>query len=96
MTVFLVATQVQLPRWLSGEAHSLIKSLLERNVSKRLGGGKSSMFVVKGVQAIKRHAFFKVGGSDCTHFDENTNTACIFIDPESGLGENGDSSRPSS
>ncbi|RLN45963.1 hypothetical protein BBJ28_00015338 [Nothophytophthora sp. Chile5] len=51
--------QLQLPGWLSGEAHSLIKCLLERNVSKRLGGGKSSMFVVRGVQALKRHPFFK-------------------------------------
>uniref|UniRef100_H3HAY1 Protein kinase domain-containing protein n=1 Tax=Phytophthora ramorum TaxID=164328 RepID=H3HAY1_PHYRM len=50
---------LHLPGWLSGEAHSLIKALLERNVGKRLGGGKSSMFVVKGVQALKRHSFFK-------------------------------------
>ncbi|KAE8914694.1 Serine/threonine-protein kinase [Phytophthora fragariae] len=55
----IISAKAQLPRWLSGEAHSLIKSLLERNVSKRLGGGKSSMFVMKGVQAIKRHSFFK-------------------------------------
>lgn len=52
--------QLQLPKWLSSEAHSLIKSLLERNVSKRLGGGKSSMFVVRGIPALKAHAFFKV------------------------------------
>ncbi|CAI5736182.1 unnamed protein product [Peronospora farinosa] len=55
----ILSAKLQLPRWLSGEAHSLIKSLLERNVSKRLGGGKSSMFVFKGVQALKRHPFFK-------------------------------------
>ncbi|CAI5738688.1 unnamed protein product [Hyaloperonospora brassicae] len=55
----IISAKLQLPRWLSGEAHSLIKSLLERNVSKRLGGGKSSMFVVRGVQALKRHPFFK-------------------------------------
>ncbi|KAG2941066.1 hypothetical protein PC117_g10342 [Phytophthora cactorum] len=55
----ILSAKTQLPRWLSVEAHSLIKSLLERNVSKRLGGGKSSMFVVKGVQALKRHPFFK-------------------------------------
>ncbi|CAI5732896.1 unnamed protein product [Peronospora destructor] len=55
----ILSAKLQLPRWLSGEAHSLIKSLLERNVSKRLGGGKSSMFVLKGVQALKRHPFFK-------------------------------------
>ncbi|CAH0476319.1 unnamed protein product [Peronospora belbahrii] len=55
----ILSAKLQLPRWLSSEAHSLIKSLLERNVSKRLGGGKSSMFVFKGVQALKRHPFFK-------------------------------------
>ncbi|RLN69956.1 hypothetical protein BBP00_00000037 [Phytophthora kernoviae] len=55
----ILSAKLQLPRWLTGEAHSLIKCLLERNVSKRLGGGKSSMFVVRGVQALKRHPFFK-------------------------------------
>lgn len=55
----ILTAKIQLPRWLSGEAHSLLKSLLERNVSKRLGGGKSSLFVVKGVHALKRHPFFK-------------------------------------
>lgn len=52
--------QLQLPRWLSSDAHSLLKSLLERNVTKRLGAGKSSMFVIRGVQALKSHSFFKV------------------------------------
>ena len=28
-------------------------------MDKRLGSGKSTMFQVKGVQAIKKHAFFK-------------------------------------
>lgn len=51
--------QLQLPKWLSSEAHSLLKSLLERNVSKRLGGGKSTMFVVRGVRALKSHPFFR-------------------------------------
>jgi p70 ribosomal S6 kinase len=52
--------QPQLPKWLSSEAHSLLKCLLERNVSKRLGGGKSTMFVVRGVRALKSHPFFRV------------------------------------
>jgi ribosomal protein S6 kinase beta len=54
------APQIVLPKWLSADAHSLLRSLLERNVSKRLGGGKSTMFVVRGVQALKSHPFFKV------------------------------------
>ncbi|KAG7395548.1 hypothetical protein PHYBOEH_003637 [Phytophthora boehmeriae] len=48
-----------LPKWLGPETHSILKQLLERNVDKRLGSGKSTMFQVKGVQAIKKHAFFK-------------------------------------
>nr|CCA23995.1 protein kinase putative [Albugo laibachii Nc14] len=48
-----------LPKWLRSETHSIIKQLLERNVDKRLGSGKSNMFQVKGVQAIKDHAFFR-------------------------------------
>ncbi|TMW63141.1 hypothetical protein Poli38472_002082 [Pythium oligandrum] len=55
----ILTAKLQLPKWLSPEAHSLLKSLLERNVSKRLGGGKSTMFVVRGVQALKNHPFFK-------------------------------------
>ncbi|OQR91891.1 protein kinase [Achlya hypogyna] len=55
----ILTAKLTLPRWLSQDAHSLLKSLLERNVDKRLGGGKSSMFVVRGVQALKAHPFFK-------------------------------------
>ncbi|TYZ60150.1 hypothetical protein PybrP1_003117 [[Pythium] brassicae (nom. inval.)] len=48
-----------LPKWLSSDTHSILKQLLERTVDKRLGSGKSTMFQVKGVQAIKKHAFFR-------------------------------------
>jgi p70 ribosomal S6 kinase len=51
--------KLSLPKWLSSDTHSILKQLLERNVDKRLGAGKSSMFKVKGVQAIKNHAFFR-------------------------------------
>ncbi|KAI9912825.1 hypothetical protein PsorP6_005577 [Peronosclerospora sorghi] len=51
--------KLSLPQWLGPDTHSILKQLLERNVEKRLGSGKSSMFQVKGVQAIKKHAFFK-------------------------------------
>lgn len=37
----------------------LLQGLLERNVDKRLGCGKSSMFEVRGVAALKAHPFFK-------------------------------------
>ncbi|EQC42387.1 AGC protein kinase [Saprolegnia diclina VS20] len=55
----ILTAKLALPKWLSSDAHSLLKSLLERNVDKRLGAGKSSMFVVRGVQALKAHPFFK-------------------------------------
>ncbi|CAI5747315.1 unnamed protein product [Peronospora destructor] len=51
--------KLSLPKWLGPDTHSILKQLLERNVDKRLGSGKSTMFQVKGVQAIKKHAFFK-------------------------------------
>lgn len=51
--------QLSLPKWLSSDTHSILKQLLERTVDKRLGSGKSTMFQVKGVQAIKKHAFFR-------------------------------------
>uniref|UniRef100_M4C5S0 Protein kinase domain-containing protein n=1 Tax=Hyaloperonospora arabidopsidis (strain Emoy2) TaxID=559515 RepID=M4C5S0_HYAAE len=51
--------KLSLPKWLGSETHSILKQLLERNVDKRLGSGKSTMFQVKGVQAIKKHAFFR-------------------------------------
>ncbi|KAJ0408621.1 hypothetical protein P43SY_008968 [Pythium insidiosum] len=51
--------KLSLPKWLSSDTHSILKQLLERNVEKRLGSGKSNMFKVKGVQAIKNHAFFR-------------------------------------
>ena len=47
------------PRWLSSECVSLMKGFLERNVERRLGSGKSTMFKAKGVRAIKEHAYFK-------------------------------------
>ena len=51
--------KVRLPPYLHSSTHSFIKQMLERNVEKRLGSGKSSMFKIRGVQAIKSHPFFK-------------------------------------
>jgi hypothetical protein len=36
----------------------VLKGFLERNVQKRLGGSKSTMFEVGGVAAIKAHRWF--------------------------------------
>ncbi|CAK4359064.1 unnamed protein product [Aphanomyces euteiches] len=54
------ACKLSLPKFLNADTHSILKQLLERNVDKRLGSGKSTMFKVKGVAAIKQHPFFKV------------------------------------
>ncbi|KAF0718431.1 Aste57867_1695 [Aphanomyces stellatus] len=51
--------KLSLPKFLGADTHSILKQLLERNVDKRLGSGKSTMFKVKGVAAIKQHPFFK-------------------------------------
>ncbi|KAF0698470.1 Aste57867_10893 [Aphanomyces stellatus] len=64
----ILTAKLVLPKWLSSDAHSLLKSLLERNVDKRLGGGKSTMFVVRGVQALKTHPFFR--GIDWTAIEK--------------------------
>lgn len=51
-------TQLSIPAYLSGEASSLLRGLLERNVERRLGSGKSTMFETKGSAAIRQHPFF--------------------------------------
>ena len=54
----ILREKVQIPRWLTGPAHSLLKGLLERNVTRRLGAVKATMFKVGGVTALKQHPFF--------------------------------------
>ena len=48
-----------LPSWMSSDAHSLIRGLLEKDPSRRLGARASTMFEVGGVATLKRHPFFK-------------------------------------
>ena len=55
----ILTERIKLPNWLSSEAHSLLRGLLERNVEKRLGATKSTMFEIGGVTALKQHRFFK-------------------------------------
>ena len=45
--------KLKLPKYLTSEAHSLIKALLQRDPSKRLGYGPS------GFDQVKKHPFFK-------------------------------------
>jgi serine/threonine protein kinase len=45
--------RVSMPRWLSPAAHQIIRQFLERDVAKRLGAARSTMFEVGGVTAVK-------------------------------------------
>ncbi|CAM9161474.1 unnamed protein product, partial [Discosporangium mesarthrocarpum] len=51
--------RVSLPKWLSPTAHQVLRGFLERNVSKRLGATKTTMFEIGGVSAVKNHPFFR-------------------------------------
>eukprot|EP01038_Epipyxis_sp_PR26KG_P004424 gene4424-6257_t len=46
------------PSYLSANTHSLLKGLLDKDMKKRLGAAKSTMFSIGGVAALKRHPFF--------------------------------------
>ena len=71
--------QLNLPKWLGSETHSILKQLLERNVDKRLGSGKSTMFKVKGVQAIKQHPFFKVLSPASIRYTQQNSHGRVFF-----------------
>ncbi|CAM9158210.1 unnamed protein product [Hapterophycus canaliculatus] len=51
--------RVSLPRWLSPNAHQVLRGFLERNVSRRLGAQKTTMFDIGGATAVKHHPFFE-------------------------------------
>ena len=50
--------RVKLPSYLTRTCHGILRGLLERNVERRLGCFKSTMFKKGGVDAIKMHPFF--------------------------------------
>ncbi|CAL0328353.1 unnamed protein product [Lupinus luteus] len=49
----IVKDRIKLPAFLSSEAHSLLKGLLQKEACKRLGSG------TKGIEEIKGHKWFK-------------------------------------
>ncbi|KAL2317561.1 hypothetical protein Fmac_031437 [Flemingia macrophylla] len=49
----IIKDKIKLPAFLSNEAHSLLKGLLQKDVSKRLGSGS------RGSEEIKSHKWFK-------------------------------------
>ena len=54
----IMQEKLKLPTHASSTAHSLLKGLLEKDMTKRLGAMKSTMFAVGGVAALKKHEFF--------------------------------------
>jgi hypothetical protein len=55
----IMSEKVKMPSGSTAEACRLLKGLLNRNVQKRLGAAKSTMFEVGGVAALKNEPFFK-------------------------------------
>ncbi|OMO89961.1 hypothetical protein COLO4_19480 [Corchorus olitorius] len=49
----IIKDKIKLPAFLSSEAHSILKGLLQKDASKRLGSGQG------GSEEIKRHKWFK-------------------------------------
>lgn len=49
----IIKDKIKLPAFLSSDAHSLLKGLLQKDPSKRLGSGP------KGSEEVKRHKWFK-------------------------------------
>jgi len=50
--------RVKMPQGISGDAVKLLKGMLNRDVAKRLGANRGSMFEVGGVTGLKRMGFF--------------------------------------
>jgi hypothetical protein len=51
-------TQVVTPGYLSADSAGLLRGLLDKDVSRRLGCVKSTRFTIGGVAALKQHPFF--------------------------------------
>lgn len=47
-----------IPSYITAPAASLLKGMLEKDVNKRLGSVKSTMFAIGGVVSLKAHVFF--------------------------------------
>lgn len=83
-----VRKQVKFPQFLSGDCCKLLKGLLERNVERRLGSGKSTMYQTRGISAIKKHPWFKVpqasvGGAAAAGFPATGSAAAAAGIPRS-------------
>jgi hypothetical protein len=50
--------RIRFPKFSTAPCNSVLKGLLTRDVDKRLGCSRTSMFKIGGVRALKDHAFF--------------------------------------
>ncbi|CAN6467623.1 unnamed protein product [Victoria cruziana] len=91
----IIKDKIKLPAFLSSEVHSLLKGLLQKDASRRLGSGP------EGSEEIKRHKWFKsinwrkleareiepgfrpnVGGKECVaNFDERWTSMPLLDSP---------------
>lgn len=55
----IISDKFTLPPYLQVNTVSLLKGMLEKDMNKRLGSEKSTMFRTGGVTALKDHAFFE-------------------------------------
>ena len=55
----ILESRISLPPYLEASSHSILKQLLCRDPSRRLGATKSTMLRVGGIQELKRHPFFR-------------------------------------
>lgn len=54
----ILTEKVVTPPYLTAHAHSLLKGMLEKDPTKRLGAAKGNMFSIGGVSQLKQHPFF--------------------------------------
>jgi len=54
----ILSEKFSIPPYVTATAASLLKGLLEKDVNKRLGAKKSTMFSIGGVAGLKQHEFF--------------------------------------
>eukprot|EP00596_Hydrurales_sp_CCMP1899_P003551 CAMPEP_0119044698 /NCGR_PEP_ID=MMETSP1177-20130426/33696_1 /TAXON_ID=2985 /ORGANISM="Ochromonas sp, Strain CCMP1899" /LENGTH=813 /DNA_ID=CAMNT_0007015211 /DNA_START=211 /DNA_END=2649 /DNA_ORIENTATION=- len=55
----ILSEKITCPSYLTATAHSLLRGMLEKDLNKRLGASKSTMFSLGGVAALKQHPFFE-------------------------------------
>ncbi|KAJ1442339.1 kinase-like domain-containing protein [Ochromonadaceae sp. CCMP2298] len=55
----ILSERAVVPSYLAPATHALLKGMLEKDMNKRLGSAKSTMFSIGGVTALKSHPFFE-------------------------------------